>query len=81
MQWLCEGVPVNIRRVVWPVPRPGDGNCDALSLEIRRAGQRMEHAMHAGQRDLAVVWMQTMYGLIRVRRDGLVNIRGEVSGD
>lgn len=61
--------------VLQNVPRPGDGACDALSMEIRRAGHRMEHAMQAGQRDLAVVWMQTMYGLIRVRRDGLMNIQ------
>ena len=39
----------------------------ALTPEIRRAGRMMEQAMAAGQRELAVVWMNTMYGLIRVR--------------
>ena len=38
-----------------------------LAAEIVRAGRLMEQAMAAGQRDLAVVWMNTMYGLIRVR--------------
>jgi len=38
-----------------------------LTAEITRAGRLMEQAMAAGQRDLAVVWMNTMYGLIRVR--------------
>lgn len=38
-----------------------------LTAEIARAGRLMEQAMAAGQRDLAVVWMNTMYGLIRVR--------------
>lgn len=38
-----------------------------LTDEIRRAGRKMEHAMAEGQRDLAVVWMRCMYGLIAVR--------------
>ena len=38
-----------------------------LTAEITRAGRLMEQAMAAGQRELAVVWMNTMYGLIRVR--------------
>ncbi len=41
-----------------------------LVREGLRAGKRMEQAMAAGQRDLAVVWMRCMYGLIgeRARR-------------
>lgn len=38
-----------------------------LTAEITRAGRLMEQAMAAGQRELAVVWMNAMYGLIRVR--------------
>lgn len=38
-----------------------------LDAQVRMAGRCMENAMAAGQRDLAVVWMNTMYGLIRVR--------------
>jgi len=47
-----------------------DAAGDSLAFEIRRAGKRMEQAMAAGQRDLAVVWMRCMYGLIgeRARR-------------
>ncbi len=38
-----------------------------LESEIRRAGQRMEAAYADGRRDLARVWMDCMYGLIRSR--------------
>lgn len=51
---------VDIRPVACPVACP-------VAAEITRAGRLMEQAMAAGQRDLAVVWMNTMYGLIRVR--------------
>lgn len=50
----------------------GDIHAVAPSLddEIRLAGQRMESAMAAGQRERAVAWMQCMYALIRVRGGG-----------
>jgi hypothetical protein len=43
---------------------PVGGDLDA---QVRMAGQRMEIAMAAGQRGLARVWMDCMYGLIRER--------------
>ena len=38
-----------------------------LTAEITRAGRLMEQAMAAGQRGVARVWMDCMYGLIRER--------------
>jgi len=53
---------------VGPVGTQGnDSSVCALEMEIRRAGKRMEQSMASGQRDLAVVWMRCMYGLITVR--------------
>ena len=49
------------------LPSAADADSDALSLEIRLAGKRMESAYAAGDRALAQVWMQCMYGLIKVR--------------
>ena len=49
------------------LPAAADADSDALSLEIRLAGKRMESAYAAGDRALAQVWMQCMYGLIKVR--------------
>lgn len=49
------------------LPAASASDSDALSLEIRLAGKRMESAYAAGDRALAQVWMQCMYGLIQVR--------------
>lgn len=40
---------------------------DDLDAQVRMAGKRMEIAMAAGQRGVARVWMDCMYGLIRER--------------
>lgn len=38
-----------------------------LDAQVRMAGRCMENAMAAGQRGVARVWMDCMYGLIRER--------------
>lgn len=43
---------------------PVGGDLDA---QVRMAGRCMENAMAAGQRGVARVWMDCMYGLIRER--------------
>lgn len=43
---------------------PMGGDLDA---QVRMAGRCMENAMAAGQRGVARVWMDCMYGLIRER--------------
>lgn len=49
------------------VPAASADDFDVLSLEIRHAGKRMEAAYAAGNRTLAQVWMECMYGLIKAR--------------
>lgn len=53
---------------------------DDLGDEIRRAGQRMEAAYAAGRRDLARVWMDCMYGLLRARNGAAGGVDIEAEG-
>ena len=49
---------------------------DYLDAQVRMEGQRMEIAMAAGQRGVARVWMDCMYGLIRERE--AVRVGGDI---
>lgn len=60
---------------------PVGGDLDA---QVRMAGRCMENAMAAGQRGVARVWMDCMYGLIREReavRVGALDIQAGARRD